>query len=211
MIFCSLTDPPAADGSILSAILLDVTGHGIAAALTVNRIVGELQRIFGEHPGASPGDVLTSLNRYVCVTLSRHDLYMSAICMRVDSTCSTIEYASGGHPTAFLRRGDGRIEMLESTTFLLGLEDPDRFKSEPASLTFNAGDALIAYTDGAAEAKDKRNTMLGMAGVQRIMEQIAGEGHAPADWPGGMLQRVLEHRAAPPDDDTLVVALFRPS
>ena len=40
-------------------VLLDVTGHGVAAALTVNRLVGELERIFAEnHDGhARRGDV----------------------------------------------------------------------------------------------------------------------------------------------------------
>ena len=64
--------PPDAmrDGSgTFSAVILDVTGHGIAAALTVNRLVGELERLFSENAAASPGDVLRGLNRYVTVTL----------------------------------------------------------------------------------------------------------------------------------------------
>jgi serine phosphatase RsbU (regulator of sigma subunit) len=201
--------PPTTDGSVVSAVLLDVTGHGIAAALTVNRIVGELQRIFGENPDAMPGQVLIALNRYVCVTLARHDLYMSAICLRANANDSLLSYANGGHPSAFLRRHDGRIEMLDSTTFLLGLMDGE-FSAEAVELPFHPGDAVVAYTDGAAEAKNDRNTMLGMAGVQRILELIARERNSPADWPGQMLRRVLDYRGAPPDDDTLVTAMFRP-
>src|SRR5262249_4586108 len=49
----------------LSLVVLDVTGHGIAAALTVNRIVGELERLFIDDPDAPPGKALAALNRYV--------------------------------------------------------------------------------------------------------------------------------------------------
>lgn len=202
--------PPASNGSTVSAILLDVTGHGIAAALTVNRIVGELERIFGEDPDALPGDVLCALNRYVCVTLARHNLYMTAICFRADATKNSLSYANGGHPSAFLRRHTGRIEMLDSTTFLLGVLDGE-FSTETIELPFGPGDAIIAYTDGAAEAKNDRDTMLGMAGVQRILELISTEHQAPADWPGQMLRRVLDYRGGPADDDTLMAAIFRPA
>lgn len=202
--------PPKTDGSIVSAVLLDVTGHGIAAALTVNRIVGELERIFGEDPDASPGHVLCALNRYVCVTLARHDLYMTAISLRANAAKNSLSYANGGHPSAFLRSGNGKIEMLDSTTFLLGLMDGE-FSAETIERPFGPGDAVVAYTDGAAEAKNDRNAMLGMSGVQRLLELVANEHNAPADWPSQMLRRVLDYRAAPPDDDTLVAAMFRPA
>src|SRR6185295_15808135 len=68
----------------LSLVVLDVTGHGIAAALTVNRIVGELERLFIDDPDAPPGKALAVLNRYVFSTLSKHDHYVTAICLRVD-------------------------------------------------------------------------------------------------------------------------------
>ena len=41
----------------------------------MNRLVGELERLFSENAAASPGDVLRGLNRYVTVTLSRAELY----------------------------------------------------------------------------------------------------------------------------------------
>jgi serine phosphatase RsbU (regulator of sigma subunit) len=194
----------------LSAVLLDVTGHGITSALTVSRLVGELQRIFAENPDARPGQVLESLNRYVCLTLARHNLYASAICWRIDIERDRLEYANGGHPSAFLRRSDGTIEMLASTAFLLGLEAVDAFQPAPIELRFAPGDALVAYTDGAAEAKNSHDAMLGMEGVRRILEGIAHSNHAPPDWPGQMLRHVLDYRGAPPDDDTLVAAVFRP-
>ena len=196
--------------SALNLVVLDVTGHGIAAALTVNRIVGELERTFIENPDAPPGKVLSVLNRYVYSTLSKHDLYVTAICLRVDSERDTLEYASGGHPTAFLRRADGSIQVLESTAALLGILDESNYHPEPASMPFAPGDAVVAYTDGAAEARNHSDVQLGIRGVKDLLAKVAGDGRTPPDWPGEVMQRILAYRGAPPDDDTLIATLFRP-
>jgi len=118
--------------------------------------------------------------------------------------------ASGGHPTAFLRRADGTIQLLESTATLLGVLEPQAFDSEPATVEFHKGDAVIAYTDGAAEARNAAGNQLGTAGVKQLLAKVAGDGRTPPDWPGEVMRQVLQYRGAPPDDDTLVVALFRP-
>ena len=204
--------PPDAmrDGSgTFSAVILDVTGHGIAAALTVNRLVGELERLFSENAAASPGDVLRGLNRYVTVTLSRYELYATALCVRVDPVRDVLEWASGGHPPAFLRRADGRVEPLDSTAPMLGVLEPDEYDPEPARTPLGPGDVLIGYTDGASEAADGRGEQLGTAGVQRLLSVASSDGVAPTDWPAVMLKSLSAHRGGPPEDDTLIVAVCR--
>src|SRR5207253_7984992 len=91
-------------------LLMDVTGHGIAAALTVNRLYGEVERLFAEDPHAGPGEVLSALNRYVHLTLATHSVYVTALCLRIDQHSGTLEYASGGHPPAFLCAVNGTID-----------------------------------------------------------------------------------------------------
>lgn len=184
---------------------MDVTGHGIPAALTVNRLYGELKRIFAENPGASPGVVLRLLNSYVHLTLSSHAVFVTALCLRVDCRSDTLEYASGGHPPAFLRCSDGTIDRLDSTTFVLGVVLGEEFDPEQRTLKFGAGDCLIAYTDGAIEARGKSGRYLGVAGMQRIVAGSPIDG----DWPTTILRAVEQHRHGPSCDDTLVIELYR--
>ncbi|MBC7771691.1 MAG: serine/threonine-protein phosphatase [Pyrinomonadaceae bacterium] len=191
----------------MSAILIDVTGHGIVAALTVNRLYGEIERYFAEHPHAGPGDVLRNLNRYVHLTLANHSIYATALCLRIDTAHNSIEFASGGHPPAFLRAVDGTIEQLGSTSFVLGAAAADDFEPAPESRHFGPGDTLIAYTDGATEARNEKGRMLGVNGLQRI---IAG---TPAvttgGWSPAILAAVDSHRIGAPTDDTLIVEIYR--
>jgi hypothetical protein len=205
--------PPmcAKEDDALSVVLLDVTGHGVAAALTVNRLVGELERIFGEAADAPPRDVLWALNRYVYLTLARHNVFVTALCVRADAGRGVLQWASGGHPTAFLRRTDGRVEDLESTGMLLGAVDGPEYCPEQLEVPFEPGDAVIAYTDGATEARDAAGAALQTEGLRRLLVSVSGDGLAPADWPAALLRGVASHHEGPTEDDMLVVALHRPA
>lgn len=192
----------------LNVVIMDVTGHGIPAALTVNRLHGELERVFAEQPDASPGDVLKLLNRYVHLTLASHSVYVTALCLRVDATQSVVEYASGGHPPAFLRAVDGTIHDLPSTALVLGACGDGEFHPEPQRVHFGPGDVLVAYTDGAIEARDKAGKMLSIQGFQRWMASVVPD--AEVGWCATLLRQVEQYRHGPPADDTLIVEIARP-
>jgi hypothetical protein len=192
----------------LSLVIIDVTGHGIPAALTVNRLHGELERIFAEDPGASPGEVLRLLNRYVHLTLATHSVYVTAVCLRIDPDAGTLEYASGGHPPAFIRAVDGHIDELNSTAFVLGVCGAGDFEPEPQTLPFGPGDTLIAYTDGAIEARDRSGRMYGISGLRRLISQ--GRPDALGGWPAAILGEVEAFRFGPAADDTLIIEVVRP-
>jgi len=189
----------------LSVVLLDVTGHGIAAALTVNRVHGELERVFAEQPDIPPGDVATLLNRYVHLTLARHSIYATALCIRVDPHSHIVEYANAGHPPAFLRAVNGNIEELASTALVLGAVPAPDFRPEPRTLPFTPGDTILAYTDGAIEARNADGRLFGIRGVQRVLAR-AQPASGP-DWPDRLLQEVTRFRDGPPEDDTVIIEL----
>jgi serine phosphatase RsbU (regulator of sigma subunit) len=192
---------------------VDVTGHGIPAALTVNRLHGELDRIFAEVPETSPGEALALLNRYVHLTLSSHSVYVTALCVRVDSKRGALEYASGGHPPAFVRAVDGTVEQLDSTAFVLGACPAPDFKPEQRTVRFGPGDSLIAYTDGAIEARDSTGRYFGIVGLQKVIaggKSDAAAKSGDAGWTGAVLSAVDRYRFGPPADDTLVVEISRP-
>ncbi len=195
----------------LSLALIDVTGHGIPAALTVNRLYGELQRLFGEDPEASPADILRSLNRYVSLTLANHAVFMTAACFRMDPNTDSLEFASAGHPPSHVVGSDGSIHELAATTHLLGATGHTG-AFDPAMITvpFAPGDTLIACTDGAIEARPRnvpRGKMLGLARYRALIAEVnplSNNGYAKE-----ILRRVDEFRGGPPEDDTLIVEVSR--
>ncbi len=195
-----------------SFVVMDVTGHGIPAALTVNRLHGELTRIFAEDPDIGPGEVLTLLNRYVHLTLASHSVYVTAMCFRVCPTRDTLEYASGGHPPAFVRDVRGRLEQLDSTTFVLGACAGSDFQHEARTLHFGPGDVLVAYTDGVTEARDQSGRYFGISGIQRLLATgapLLDHEDGSGGWPGALRQAVEKYRYGPTADDVLVIEIRR--
>ena len=191
----------------LSLALLDVTGHGIAAALTVNRLHGELTRLYAENPDLRPIDVLRALNKYVYLTVSGHSVFVTAFIMRADPSDNVLEYASAGHPPAFLRGSTGVIEELGSTAMVLGALPDEDYIIDEGVHSLGPGDSIVAYTDGAIEVRGESGEMLGIEGLKRVYQ--SGWADAGGRWPAAMVHAVNRYRAGPADDDTLIVELFR--
>jgi serine phosphatase RsbU (regulator of sigma subunit) len=193
----------------VSIVIVDVTGHGIPAALTVNRLHGELERIFAEDPDVPPGEVLRMLNRYVHLTLSRHSVFATALCLRVDPLQNIVAWASGGHPPAFLQGVDDTLEELGSTAIVLGAVPGSEFDPGERSHKFMPGDSLLAYTDGAIEAKNVKGVMLRVEGLRKIIASVVPDS-GPAGWASAVLREIDRFRHGPAEDDTLVVEMYRP-
>jgi len=189
-------------------VLIDVTGHGISAALTVNRLHGELERQFGEKPDLAPGALMQGLNNYLHYSLAQHSVYATALAMRIDPKARTVTWSSAGHPPAFLRTVSGHIDRLESTTIVLGACRGEDFHPIERSMAMGPGDALIAYTDGATEARDVDGRMLRVDGIQSVL----ASGHPETDggWCTAVIHAVDRFREGPPRDDTLVVEVYCP-
>ncbi len=192
----------------LRIILIDVTGHGLGAALTVNRLAGEIEREIGESPDIGPAALLAGLNAYVHHTLAVHSVYATAICIDIDPDDNELRWASAGHPPAFLRGVDGSIEALNSTTIVLGACHGDDFPLIERTARFGPGDMLLAYTDGAIEASNADGRMLSIDGLQRLL--AASHPDKDGGWASALMREVERFRHGPTQDDTLIVEVWRP-
>ena len=194
-----------APSGTLSVVLIDVSGHGIPAALAVNRIHGELQRLVAVQPEVTPDALLKDINTYALAALGAQGVFATAMCVRVDDKARTLTWANAGHPTAFVRTTDGEMHELASTATMLGILDPSEYDPSPQSMGFAACERLLSYTDGAMEARDAWGKELSMPGIARL---------ARAGWASGetsvadlIMRAVVAHRDGGPMDDTLIIEI----
>ncbi len=192
----------------LSVVVIDVTGHGITAALTVNRIGGELDRLFGERADRSPGEVLTALNRYFCVSIARHGMYATAVAVRHDPQSGQLEWANAGHPPPFVLDGQGGCVALNSNAVMLGVLDDPRYECHTEALPFAERGRVVMYTDGATETHNGRSEMLDIEGFQRLLLDKADRTECDSI-SEDVLREVQRFRSGPPEDDILIVELIR--
>jgi hypothetical protein len=192
-------------GPIHHLTVLDVTGHGLAAALTVNRVFGELERIRAEMPDLGPGDALALLNRYFYLTLARHTIFATAACFTLDSRDGRLTWASAGHPPAFLCRRDRVPVMLPATTVLLGALPSHEFNHEQMEAGLSPGDAVVAYTDGVIEAQDRLGVEFSLRQVEDLLASRPSP--RPGGWPRHIDAAVQRHAGGAMNDDVLIASL----
>lgn len=172
----------------------DVCGHGAEAGLLALRAKIALVTALGL--GRDPGVVLED----VAAAFGRPDSFVTAFVAVLDPATGECRYAGAGHPPALLFDVDG-YRALPSTGPLIGM-----FESawETASVTLGPGGALVVYTDGLTEARDRARREFGIRGVVAALEsqanatageQVAAVVDAVYDHDGGRLQ----------DDVTLVL------
>jgi hypothetical protein len=179
--------------------LIDVTGHGLASAMTVARIHGEIERLRDEHPDDGPARMLARINRYFQRLLARHRLFATAVLITVDPRTGELRYASAGHPPLFIRSRGG-VRELDSTTFLLGAVDGAAFGEEEVSIYLEEGDRLILFTDGAYDAKSPGGERFGLDRLREILRRPT----APPNWTQFLMNLVETFEAGMPEDDLLV-------
>lgn len=210
----------------LSVVLIDVTGHGVTAALAVNRLYSELERIFALTPDAPPGQVLATLNQFTGALLAPKGIYATALCLRVEpasadngaaervgapptpatpptpAPAAVLRWASAGHPAALLLKPAGPSDLLDATAPILGMLDAPEFPSAERTIPLGAADTVLAYSDGAIELTRADGTLLGVEGLARIAERARSSGDLCA-----AIMKELEPLRADEGkrDDTLLV------
>lgn len=187
----------------LLVTLLDVAGHGLAAALTVNRLFGEIERILAEDRSADPSTIMTLLNRYIHLTMARHGLFATGCCICMCPIEGTLTWVNAGHPPAFVRRGDGAVEELRTTAMLLGVLPSDQWTPDAETIGVTPGDVVVAYTDGAFEARDREGRKLGIPAIRELL----GFQPPPRSWPRFIASAVAEHHAGVAEDDVLIASV----
>ena len=148
--------------------MIDVTGHGISAALIVNRVYNELNGLLKSN--LMPQDVLGGINEFFYHTFGNMGLYLTMMSIQLDFEQQVLHYAGGAHPSALLcRSSEKRVMQLASQNTIIGFQHAKFINFVQDSLEFLPGDRIIIYTDGILEADDAHKNQFGM---QRLLDTV---------------------------------------
>lgn len=172
------------DHSTLIAYLVDVSGHGVPAAMVTVSVVQSLQphgRAILESSGENgslttarqPSKVLDILNNEY--PIERFDKYFTIVYLIIDRLSGQLTYSSAGHPPPLLMRASGKIERLEVGGPMIGLGDMLPFEDGHTRLM--KGDRLFLHTDGITEYCHDEEFF----GRQRLESEISRTMRLPLD------------------------------
>ena len=154
----------------LGVLVADVSGHGVPAAIVASMVKIALAVQEGEV--ADPGAVLTRMNRALYGRFDK--AYVTAVFALIDPAARTLTYASAGHPSPLLRRGDGRIESLDERGIVLGFL-PDATYETALVPGLAAGDRVVFFSDGITEAARADGEFFGDREFQRLLAGSAAQ------------------------------------
>ncbi|MDE3149203.1 MAG: SpoIIE family protein phosphatase [Acidobacteriota bacterium] len=152
---------PSASGGVL-AVIGDVSGKGMPAAMTVALLVGTVRTL--AHYTQSPGEILSAMNQRM---MGRgNGGFTTCLVVRADPD-GTLTVANAGHLAPHL---EGNELALENG-LPLGISSDATYPESIFQLA--AGQRLTLLTDGVVEARDKAGALFGFERTLAISNQPA--------------------------------------
>ncbi|MBV8354749.1 MAG: SpoIIE family protein phosphatase, partial [Candidatus Eremiobacteraeota bacterium] len=189
------------DGRLLLSIG-DVSGHGIDAAVTMNRARQAI--VFSAAGEWEPAAVLAKAN---AALLLEGSSLVSALCVFIDPLARVASFSGAGHPPPILLRRhksdehgtSGKTNVLPLDGLLLAIE-PTEYHS---FYLHDLNDVLLVlYTDGVSEFH--RDPIAGEAVLRKVVEELEPDVARPAL----EIYRRIFGGAAPLDDVAILTVSF---
>ncbi|MEU7995122.1 SpoIIE family protein phosphatase [Micromonospora sp. NPDC049060] len=173
----------------------DVVGKGVRAAAAMGQLRNALRAYVLE--GFGPGDSLTRLNRLVGTNEGRS--FATVFCLWFSPRTSRMRYASAGHPSPLLIRGDD-VAFLHDRALgpPVGAIPDTAYRTVEGELA--AGSRLLLYTDGLIEDRQ--------LGIDAALATLRQDAATPGEHVTDLIDAVVERVAGRPlRDDVAVLAL----
>lgn len=162
------------DDDRLGIAIADIRGKGVPAAMLMVMVRTILRMVCREE--MSPAGVLKRINDFLEIDTDP-EIFTTMVYGILDTKSLTFTYANAGHclpikVNASNEAADGlrpdSADFLKEGGLILGVFDFASFESETISL--DAGDILVFYTDGITETENAQGEIYG---AQRLMELIS--------------------------------------
>ena len=199
------------DDDHIAIYVIDVSGHGVPAALVTVSVSQALLPDGGyvlrkDQPDAlsnriiSPKDVLTALDEQY--PMERFDMFFTMIYGVVNTREGYLLHANAGHPPALLLHPEGGIEMLQADGPIIGMGGVPFGEQRK---TINRGDKVIFYTDGIIEYENSSEVFYGKERFYQLLEESSKEPLST------LMDKTMESlldfgKNTPPNDDISLLA-----
>ena len=146
----------------------DVSGKGVSAALMMARLCSDVRYCLVT--SGSPLEAVERLNRDL-IDPSLDDRFVTFLLAVIDPTTHTLTIVNAGHMPPILRRWkSGEVEQIgiEEAGPPLGFDAASEFAF--STVTLDAGDCVVMYTDGISEATNAEEQVYG---IKKVCKAVA--------------------------------------
>ncbi|WCL50591.1 PP2C family protein-serine/threonine phosphatase [Leptospira sp. GIMC2001] len=144
------------DEGNIGVIMIDVSGHGVAAAL-----IASMAKVSFSHCQnilSSPDKVMFEMEKSLKNKMNNH--FVTAFYLSLSSTEPLVQFSSAGHPSALLvSHLNNEVTEFRTKSRPIGIMDKSNFQK--SYLYLNEGDLICVYTDGVTELNDPSSVEYG--------------------------------------------------
>lgn len=206
------------DETHLALFMLDVSGHGVPAAMVTvsasQSLSPQTGRLLKKKTDAPHGYTLTSPTNVlqhldVEYPLERFGKYFTIAYCLLNFETWQLQYSSAAHPPILVIRSDGAVHYLEAGGSILGLGGLVPYEEETFQLL--PGDRVFLYTDGIVECEDANSQPFG---EQNFIDMLCTLRHEELQTTcDRIIAAVLAHSAdgQPQDDISLLAFAYQPT
>ena len=187
----------------LALVVGDIAGKGLSAGIWQAHLMDLVQRCAKTHP--DPRDAVAAVNRELCLNESEPPL-TALFFARLDVQRGELVYCNAGLPAALVLRRNKSVEQLDKGGPMLGALEKATYSS--GSITLNAGDMLLAYSDGLTECRNSRDEEFETGRLSAAARSFSGGTASEVLF--STLATVLDFAAdCPPEDDLTLLVVRR--
>ena len=197
------------NGDVLDIAIFDAMGHGLRSAALGSLAVSAYRNT---RRNRRPADLPTLLFEVDAVisAYAREEAFVTGLFMQLDITTGHLQWVTGGHPAPLhVRRANTLPPVAVRPSAPLGLNawleaatDVDVIET-----SLEPGDALLLYTDGVVDARDREGEEFGEDRLIDLLERESTSGREPAEVLRRLVQSVLTYNGAPLRDDASTLYL----
>ncbi|MGE0143254.1 MAG: PP2C family protein-serine/threonine phosphatase [Planctomycetota bacterium] len=188
------------DGRLV-ALIGDVTGHGVGAALITHAAQAAVRTYFELIDDLS--EIATRLNDQLARSVET-GLFMSLLLTLIDPARGQVHFVNAGHSGLVLVRGEEVVE-LERTGMVMGVVEKQRYTAA-GPIELRPGDLLFLRTDGVDEMRAPDGEVFG---TERIFATLRKHRNGSCEAVLAGMDAALREfsHGEEPDDDLTMVAL----
>ncbi len=200
--------------SRIGLFAIDVSGHGVASAITAARLSGIFspaapernlalrKDIAGRFRARPPHEVAALLNAMILDDIGA-DQYLTLLYADLDLASGRVGLVQAGHPHPALCRAHGQVQWLGRGGLPVGLLEGATY--ETVRLRLRPGDRLVLVSDGVTECTSADRQQYGKDGIRRL---LATHGRLEGAQFLDALVTDLQHHAGKADFDDDISAIM---
>lgn len=158
------------DDDHLCMVIADVSGKGVPASLFMMTSKTTIDNVAMLE--SSPEEILTKANEAICAN-NKMDMFVTVWLGVLEISTGKLTSANAGHEYPFVKK-NGKFEVFKDKHGMaVGVMDGIKYKEYTVDLL--PGDCILVYTDGVAEANNKKKELFGLERIQKALDGCSSD------------------------------------